>query len=232
MKYLLKAITTNNRDLKTSIILQFEERHYLFNCPDGFQRMALNQKMKFNKVRYVFLSSMHPDQYSGFPGFYLSSREAANDVSQFKIGVVGPKSLQKTLLNSISFIGGLRSIEVFEYGALNKYLTEVGNYNFISKPYVSKDKMNKITKNQVVEEEKSTEESKSSDETSNFFEDEFLKVIPVESKSLIERSIESYSFICIPKQGPGKFQPKIAQDLGCLPKTHFRILQDGQSVTL
>jgi len=42
MKYFLKAITTNNRDLKTSIYLSFEEKSYLFNVPDGFQRMALN----------------------------------------------------------------------------------------------------------------------------------------------------------------------------------------------
>jgi hypothetical protein len=42
MKYLLKAITTNNRDLKTAIYLGFEDTAYLFNCPDGFQRMALN----------------------------------------------------------------------------------------------------------------------------------------------------------------------------------------------
>jgi ribonuclease Z len=76
MKYFLKAITTNNRDLKTALYVVFEERAYLFNCPDGFQRMALNQKMKFNKVRYVFLSSLNPDHYGGFPGFYLSAREA------------------------------------------------------------------------------------------------------------------------------------------------------------
>ncbi len=80
MKYLLKAITTNNRDLKTALCVVFEDRSYLFNVPDGFQRMALNQKIKFNKIRYVFLSSFQADHYGGFPGFYLSAREtcAAN----------------------------------------------------------------------------------------------------------------------------------------------------------
>ena len=77
MKYLIKAVTTNNRDLKTSLYFAFEERAYLFNCPDGFQRLALNQKIRFKSVRYVFLSNVHPDYYGGFPGFYLSSREAA-----------------------------------------------------------------------------------------------------------------------------------------------------------
>ncbi len=98
--------------------------------------------MKFGKVRYVFLSSIHSDYYSGFPGFYLSSREATNDLALFKIGVFGPKSLKQTLLNSISFIGGLRNIEVFEYGSLNRYLTEQGNLNFIEKPYILPGKPN------------------------------------------------------------------------------------------
>ena len=99
MKYLIKAITTNNRDLKTAIYFMLEEKAYLFNCPDGFQRMALNQKMKFKNVRYVFLSNVHPDYYGGFPGFYLSTREASMaDLQSFKIGVLGPSVLKKVLL--------------------------------------------------------------------------------------------------------------------------------------
>ena len=98
MKYLIKAITTNNRDLKTALLFSIEERSYLFNCPDGFQRMALNQRMRFNKVRYVFLSGVHPDYYAGFPGFYLSSREAnAADFSNFKLGVFGPTGFKDLL---------------------------------------------------------------------------------------------------------------------------------------
>jgi len=42
MKYLIKAICTNNRDLKTALLFTIEEAQYLFNCPDGFQRVALN----------------------------------------------------------------------------------------------------------------------------------------------------------------------------------------------
>lgn len=126
MKYLIKAITTNNRDLKTSLLLTIEEKSYLFNCPDGFQRMALNQKMKFNKVRYVFLSSIHPDYYAGFPGFYLSSREAMQaELQNFKIGVMAPKGTVKDLvMQGQSFLGGISLMEVFEYGQLNKYWTE------------------------------------------------------------------------------------------------------------
>lgn len=41
MKYILKAISNNNRDMKSSVILITEDYSFLFNCPDGFQRAAL-----------------------------------------------------------------------------------------------------------------------------------------------------------------------------------------------
>lgn len=45
MKYLLKALNTNNRDLKTALLFSITEGtnqnfSYIFNCPDGFQRVA------------------------------------------------------------------------------------------------------------------------------------------------------------------------------------------------
>lgn len=121
MKYLIKAITTNNRDLKTSIYLAFDERAYLFNVPDGFQRMALNQKMKFNKVRYIFLSSLHPDHYSGFPGFYLSAREAnAGVIQNFKVGVYGPKGLKGLIKKGYTFYSSLANMDVFTYNGFDR----------------------------------------------------------------------------------------------------------------
>jgi len=49
MKYLIKAITTNTGAMHTGIVLQIDASkdtdYYLFNCPDGFQRDALTQKL-------------------------------------------------------------------------------------------------------------------------------------------------------------------------------------------
>jgi ribonuclease BN (tRNA processing enzyme) len=82
MRYNLKALTTNNRDLCTALLFQIQhtrEQTYLFSCPDGFQRIANYQKLKFGKVKVVFVPSLHPDHFGGFPGFFLSSRESKND---------------------------------------------------------------------------------------------------------------------------------------------------------
>lgn len=36
----------------------------------------------------------------------------------------------------------------------------------------------------------------------------------------------------MPSLGTGKFLPQIATKLGCNPKKHFKVLVDGQNVTL
>ncbi len=83
MKYILKALNTNNRDLRTALMFQIshtKEQTYLFSCPDGFQRIANYQKLKFGKVKVVFVPSTNPDHFGGFPGFFLSSRESKNEL--------------------------------------------------------------------------------------------------------------------------------------------------------
>ena len=110
MKYLLKAISTNTRDMKTAILYSISDKHYLFNCPDCFQRGASSQKMKFKSVKTVFLPSMRPDHFMGFPGFYMSARESNADQQQldsFSMAVVGPPNMPEVLSHSGSFMGDL-----------------------------------------------------------------------------------------------------------------------------
>jgi len=104
MKYLLKALNTNNRDLKTAIlfsIVEGKDQNYLFNCPDGFQRVANLQKMKFGKVKFVFVPSLSPDHFAGFPGFFLSAREAAscdaNMQQNMRMVLIAPKDAHKVM---------------------------------------------------------------------------------------------------------------------------------------
>jgi hypothetical protein len=41
-----------------------------------------------------------------------------------------------------------------------------------------------------------------------------------------------YSFFGEPAQLKGKFNPVLARELGCHPKKHFKILNEGRPVTL
>ncbi|CDW79345.1 zinc phosphodiesterase elac [Stylonychia lemnae] len=252
MKYLIKAVTTNNRDLKTALLFTIEERSYLFNCPDGFQRVALSNKVKFKGVRYVFLSGIQADYYGGFPGFYLSSRESSSgtiaDLQAFKIGVIGPAKIKEFITQGRCFYGGLNFIEIFQYGKLDRFYTEqFQNGQFtpkISKHdpnnlQTEKSKKAKAQQQQLQsnqeEEKKSYEiqqELEESQEECHEFQDNYLKVIPIKVYSSDHTELESYSFICVPKQNRGKFLPKKAIELGADPKFHFKILNEGNTVTL
>ena len=54
--------------------------------------------MRFGKVQYIFLPSLKPDYFAGFPGFYLSARESMSEQNAesepYKIVVVGPQGLR------------------------------------------------------------------------------------------------------------------------------------------
>ena len=84
-----------------------KEQFYLFSCPDGFQRIANYQKLKFQKVKVVFVPSIQPDHFGGFPGFFLSSRESKNDseLDFQRTILICPKNTAKLLEKSISFMG-------------------------------------------------------------------------------------------------------------------------------
>lgn len=64
--------------MRTGLLVNVNNIQYHFNMPDGFQRVAAAQNVSFIKSRYVFLSQLTPDCFSGFPGFYLSARESGN----------------------------------------------------------------------------------------------------------------------------------------------------------
>ncbi len=72
--------------------------------------------MKFNKVKNIFISNMHPDFFGGFPGFYLSSREATVvELKNFRISVHGPVGLRKAVYAGRPFIGTLTHLETVEF---------------------------------------------------------------------------------------------------------------------
>jgi hypothetical protein len=71
--------------------------------------VAEDKRFKFKNMSYVFLPSLLPDHYAGFPGFFLSARGGlASDVQEqekMKIMLVGPKGTVQTMQKSIPFIG-------------------------------------------------------------------------------------------------------------------------------
>lgn len=63
------------------------------------------------------------------------------------------------------------------------------------------------------------------------FKDDKLEIYPIEFKNPSGQSC--FSYVCKPNQWRGAFLPKKAKEFkGLIPKLHYRLLTEGESVTL
>ena len=73
--YSFRILENFSKDMFHSSILRFDKASYLFNCCDGTQRNALDQGIKFTKIKSIFFSSSQTDCYLGCYGFLMSRGE-------------------------------------------------------------------------------------------------------------------------------------------------------------
>ena len=215
-------------------ILRFDKASYLFNCCDGTQRNALEQGIKFPKIKCIFYNSSKIDCYLGSYGFLMSRGEMnINRAYQLAKNIEEKeKNTSKPILNHINsqnkgndifseiqqclLFGPPNFSQNFIYTQqfcpvpLNKYLYE---YDLINATF--------INKNIFKEKYKST--------PIKIYEDEILSMIPfcisVENNSAM-------NYICIPKQKNRSFNKKKALDLGLKPGPLFGKLAKGETITL
>ena len=128
MKYYYKVITCNtgagDSGTNTGLLVVVDNNQYLFNAPDGFQRIACMQKMSFKQTHTVFVSSLSPKYFGGFPGLYMSAREGAMQTSptmniktvptSFHMTLLGPTGLRQRMSSSFSFMGRMRGLRLIE----------------------------------------------------------------------------------------------------------------------
>ena len=73
--YSFKILENYSKDMFHSSIIRFDKASYLFNCCDGTQRNALDQGIKFPKIKSIFFNSSQIDCYLGCYGFLMSRGE-------------------------------------------------------------------------------------------------------------------------------------------------------------
>ena len=73
--YSFRILENYSKDMFHSSIIRFDKTSYLFNCCDGTQRNALDQGIKFPKIKSIFFNSSQTDCYLGCYGFLMSRGE-------------------------------------------------------------------------------------------------------------------------------------------------------------
>ena len=235
--YSFRILQNYSKDMFPCSILRFDKASYLFNCCDGTQRNALEQGIKFTKIKCIFYNSSKIDCYLGSYGF-LMSRGEMNISRAFQIAKNLEEkekniNIHKPILNQINsqnkdnnvlseiqqclLFGPPNFSNNFIYSRefcpvpLNKYLYE---YNLNSSSFICKNIFQeKILNNNPIK----------------IFEDEVITIIPLCSNI---NNTFAMSYICIPKQKNRSFNKKKALELGLKPGPVFGKLTKGESVTL
>ncbi|CAI2384764.1 unnamed protein product [Moneuplotes crassus] len=205
MKYGIRILHNNQRDLSTCVYFQIGEKIYMFNFGDGIQRIASQAKMKFGKVRSLFIPSLLPDHFLGLPGFYLTARDGIRaSGNPFSFTVHGPEGFSDKLKDCSYIMGTLEGC-----GGVYEHSEEMKEFDDLC----PQDPGLCVDVHQT-----------------NYFQDETVRVETTCNQGKNGGKILSY--FVVPKQTRGKFLPQVAKKLGCNPKVHFKKLSLGEDVTL
>ena len=232
--YSFRILQNYSKDMFPCSILRFDKASYLFNCCDGTQRNALEQGIKFPKIKCIFFNSSKIDCYLGTYGFLMSRGEMnINKAYQLAKNLVEKdKNVSKPILNHINtqnkgndifseiqqcllfgppnFSNNFLYTQQFCPVPLNKYIYEFDfkNGEFINKNIFKEKQVSLPIK---------------------IYEDEMINIIPFSTNA---DNNFAMNFICIPKQKNRSFNKQKALDLGIKPGPIFGKLSKGESVTL
>ena len=250
--YSFRILQNYSKDMCHCSILRFDRVSYLFNCCDGTQRNALEQGIKFPKIKCIFYNSSQIDYYLGTYGFLMSrgemnisrvfqlAKNLAND-KKSKNENEKEKKGKKPILNLIHSKNGENKDN--NENNDNNIFSEIqqcllyGPPNF-SQNFIYSRQFCPVPLNKYLFEYdmntsaficKDIFEEKTVPNPIQIFEDEIISVIPV-CINIYNNS--SMSYICIPKQRNRSFNKKKALDLGLKPGPIFGKLAKGENVTL
>ncbi|KAF9184264.1 hypothetical protein BGZ51_003462 [Haplosporangium sp. Z 767] len=68
MKAYLQVLSTGTADCSPSVILHFDSQRYMINCGEGTQRLCMESRLRFSKLRTILLTRTHWDCMGGIPG--------------------------------------------------------------------------------------------------------------------------------------------------------------------
>ncbi len=79
----------------TAQVLTLNHRQFLIDCGEGTQVAIRKQKIKFNKIKQIFISHLHGDHFFGLIGL-ISTFSLLN--RQTELHIYGPKGIKEIIL--------------------------------------------------------------------------------------------------------------------------------------
>ncbi|KAG0231928.1 Zinc phosphodiesterase ELAC protein 2 [Actinomortierella wolfii] len=100
MKAYLQILSNGTVDCRPSLILHFDSQRYMINCSEGTQRLCMESKMRFSKLKTIFFTRTHWDCAGGVPGMLLT----LSDVGARNIKLIGGENLTHLITSTRHFV--------------------------------------------------------------------------------------------------------------------------------
>ncbi|KAF9974037.1 Zinc phosphodiesterase ELAC protein 2 [Actinomortierella ambigua] len=111
MKAYLQILSNGTADCSPSIILHFDSQRYMINCGEGTQRLCMESKLRFSKLKTIFFTRTHWDCAGGVPGMLLT----LSDVGVRNIKLIGGENLTHLITSTRHFVyRNTMSVEALE----------------------------------------------------------------------------------------------------------------------
>ncbi|KAI1295847.1 hypothetical protein EDD11_007705 [Mortierella claussenii] len=119
MKAYLQILSTGTADCSPSVVLHFDNHRYLVNCGEGTQRLCMESRFRFAKLKTILFTRTHWDCLGGAPGMLLT----LSDVGATDIKLLGAENLTHALISTRPFVyRNATAVEAIEFGdSLNTY---------------------------------------------------------------------------------------------------------------
>ncbi|KAL0221900.1 hypothetical protein RCL1_001754 [Eukaryota sp. TZLM3-RCL] len=112
MASFVQVIGSSAPDASPSLLIFFESKRYIFNTGDGFQRFALEHKVRLSKIDHFFFSSLSCVTLGGLSGLLLT----VFDMGVTEVNLHGPQGLSDILSSIKDFIHRpSMTLNIFEF---------------------------------------------------------------------------------------------------------------------
>jgi ribonuclease Z len=102
----------------TSQVLEILNHIFLIDCGEGTQVQLRKNKVKFNRIKHIFISHLHGDHYFGLVGlistFRLLTREA-------DLHIYGPKGLKEVITLQMKLSGSWTNYKLIFHELTSKF---------------------------------------------------------------------------------------------------------------
>ena len=79
----------------TSQVLEMRGHLFLIDCGEGTQVQLRRYKIKFSRIKHIFISHLHGDHFFGLPGLISTFRLMGRDA---EMHIYGPKGIKEAIL--------------------------------------------------------------------------------------------------------------------------------------